>query len=140
MRERKWKDCPSCNSIGTMKLKKNAKETFNIKKYQPITISDIEGYFCSNCGKGIYTIRAKKKIKSLLALEKAKQDSLRVVAADLMDIGYISKKLGVSIQRVYQMMNEGKIDYVFVGKNRFPIKIDDATLNELKKKVRTRKK
>lgn len=140
MREKKWKDCPSCNSQGTMKLKKNAKETFNIKKYQPITISDIEGYFCSNCGKGIYTIKAKKKIKSLLALEKAKQDSQRVVAADLMDIGYISKKLGVSIQRVYQMMNEGKIDYVFVGKNRFPIKIDDATLNELKKKVRTRKK
>ncbi len=140
MRERKWKDCPSCNSIGTMKLKKNAKETFNIKKYQPITISDLEGYFCSNCGKGIYTIKSKKKIKTLLALEKAKQDSLRVVAADLMDIGHISKKLGVSIQRVYQMMNEGKIEYVFVGKNRFPIKMDDASLNELKKKVRKRKK
>lgn len=124
MRQKKWKDCPSCGSMGSMKLKKGVKETFKNKEYKAITITGLEGYFCDQCKDGIYTIKSQSKISSVLAEEMAKQDSARIVASKLITIDEAAKKLKKSRQRIHQMMDEGKLHYVFVGNLRFPIKDD----------------
>jgi YgiT-type zinc finger domain-containing protein len=122
MKIKKWKDCPSCGAKNTMKLKNSISETYRLNGYKPITINSLEGYFCSECGEGFYSLRAEKIINSKLAEEKAIQDSDKVVASELMEIDTIAKKLSVSRQRIHQMMNEGKIKYVYVGKLKFPLK------------------
>lgn len=122
MKITKWVDCPSCGSKNSMKLKKNITETYNFSGYTPITINALDGYFCSICSEGFYSLKSEKIINSKLAAEKAKQDSTKIVASDLMEIDTIAKKLSVSRQRVHQMMNEGKLRYVYVGKLKFPLK------------------
>jgi YgiT-type zinc finger domain-containing protein len=122
MKIKKWIDCPSCGAKKSMKHKKNITETYKISGYEPITITSLDGDFCSECSEGFYSIRSEKIINSRVAEEKAKQDSSKVVASELMEIDTIAKKLSVSRQRIHQMMNEGKIRYVYVGKLKFPLK------------------
>jgi YgiT-type zinc finger domain-containing protein len=122
MKIKKWKDCPSCGSKNSMNHKKNISETYIISGYEPITIGSLDGYFCSECSEGFYSIRSEKIINSKLAEEKAKKDSDKIVASELMEIDTIAKILSVSRQRIHQMMNEGKIRYVYVGKLKFPLK------------------
>jgi YgiT-type zinc finger domain-containing protein len=122
MKEKKWIDCPSCGSKGSMKTKKNLCETYSIKGYAPITIDHLDGQFCTVCGEGFYSIASEKLIKATVADEKAKQDSGRTVASELIEVDTMAHLLSISRQRVHQMMDEGKIQYVYVGKLRFPVK------------------
>jgi len=122
MKLKKWKDCPSCGAKGSMKYKKNITETFNIEGYEPFIIVSLDGYFCSVCSEGFYSNKSEKIINSNLADEKAKQDSQKIVASELIEIDTLARKLSVSRQRIHQMMDEGKIRYVYVGKLKFPVK------------------
>jgi len=122
MKEKKWIDCPSCGSKGTMKIKKNLFETYSIKGYAPISINHLDGQFCEVCGEGFYSVKSERHIASTVADEKAKQDSARTVASELIEVETMAHLLSVSRQRVHQMMDEGKIQYVYVGKLRFPVK------------------
>jgi YgiT-type zinc finger domain-containing protein len=122
MKIKKWKDCPSCGAKNSMKVKKNISETYKIPGYNPITINSLDGQFCTECSEGFFSIKSEKVINSKLAEEKAKQDSNKIVASELMEIDTIAKKLSVSRQRIHQMMNEGKIRYVYVGTLKFPLK------------------
>lgn len=137
MKEKKWVDCPSCGSKGTMKYKKGMSETYRNPGYEPITVTHLDGYFCSACGEGIYSIKSNKNITSKLTDEKARQDSKRIVASDLIDVDSVAKKLSVTRQRVHQMMDEGKISYVYVGKHRFPVRDNESSYKKLKKRIHT---
>ncbi len=122
MKEKIWIDCPSCGSKGSMKPKKNLSETYSPEGYTAITIKNLEGQFCNICGDGFYSLKSEKIIKATMAEEKARQDSGRTVASELIEIETMASLLSISRQRVHQMMDEGKIRYVFVGKLRFPVK------------------
>jgi len=135
MKEKKWTDCPSCGSKGSMERRHNVTETYRHSGYVPITISHLDGYFCQVCGDGIFSISSERTINATLAREKALQDSRRVVAADLVDIDDVAKILSVTRQRIHQMMDEGKIQYVFVGSKRYPVRQDTAALKSLKKRI-----
>jgi YgiT-type zinc finger domain-containing protein len=135
MKEKKWIDCPSCGSKGSMKLKNNVSETYRNPGYGPITVKQLDGYFCAVCGEGIYTIKSNKKIVSTLADEKARQDSKRIVASEILDVESVAKTLAVTRQRIHQMMDEGKISYVYVGKYRFPVRRNEQSLKLLKKRI-----
>lgn len=133
MKEKKWIDCPSCGSKGTMKYRKNISEKYHHNNYKPITIDHLDGQFCTVCNEGFFSIKAMKRINSILAEEKAKQDSSRVVASDLLEIDNVTKILNVTRQRVNQMMNEGKLHYVYVGNTRYPTK--NNKFDALKKRI-----
>jgi hypothetical protein len=136
MKEKKWIDCPSCGSKGSMISKKGIYETYTLKNYSPIKIGPLEGDFCSVCNKGFFTIKSEKIINSKLAEEKARQDSERTVASQLLDIDTIAKKLKVTRQRIHQMMNEGKLQYVYVGNLRFPRKYNAEQFNKIRNSLR----
>ncbi|MBP7583796.1 MAG: type II toxin-antitoxin system MqsA family antitoxin [Spirochaetes bacterium] len=135
MREKKWTDCPACGSKGSMERRRNVTETYRNPGYEPISIAHLDGHFCKTCGEGIYSIKSERTINSTLAREKARQDSRRVVAADLVDVDDVAKILSVSRQRIHQMMDEGKIRYVFVGNKRYPVRQDNASFRNLKKRI-----
>lgn len=129
MKQKKWKHCPVCGYKNCMKLKKNLKSTYKREDYPSLTIKGITGYQCQKCKEALLTIKECRKIDSLLGQHMAKVDSKRVVAADLTDISTATKILRVSRQRVHQLMDEGKIHYVYVEENRLPIK-DGLNLRE----------
>lgn len=122
MKQKKWKHCPVCGFKDSMQLKKNLKETFTQENYPPITIKGIRGYQCKKCKESILTIKESKRIDRLLGRQRALVDSKRVVAADLTDVSTATEILGISRQRVHQLMDEGSISYVYVENTRLPIK------------------
>jgi hypothetical protein len=138
MKEKNWINCPSCGSRGTMKPKQGIYETYNIKGYAPIKVGPLDGQFCLVCGDGFYSIKSGRTVNSQIAESKAKQDSDRTVASELLDVNTIAKKLGISRQRIHQMMSEGKLQYVYVGSLRFPLKRNEARLKKIKKSLRIR--
>lgn len=122
MKEKVWKDCPSCGSKDSMVYKKNLKEKFNYLHYGNLIIEKIEGYECSECKEVIFTKKSQSIINSKVAELKAKVDSDRIVASQLASVDEIAKKYKVSRQAVHKMMNTGRIRYVFVGDIRLPLK------------------
>ncbi len=138
MKEKIWVDCPACGSSGTMVYKKNISETFRHTDYKPVTISGLDGYFCSVCGDGIYSSKSRNRIDCLLADEKARQDSTRTLASELTMVDTIAKKLSVSRQRVHQMMDEGKLSYVYIENMRIPRKLSKTVINTYRKKASRR--
>jgi YgiT-type zinc finger domain-containing protein len=136
MKEKKWIDCPSCGSKGTMKYYKNKSEKYTALGYKPIVITGLDGYFCSSCDEGVFTIKSAKRINAMMAEEKARQDSSRIVATEIVDVETVAKKLEITRQRVHQMMIEGKLSYVFVGRKRYPIKKNEPFIKGLKKRIR----
>lgn len=137
MKEKKWIDCPACGAKGTMKYMKDISETYRHKNYKPITIDHLDGQFCTKCDDGFFSIKSMRRIDSILAEEKAKQDASRVYASDLLEIDTVKELLNVTRQRVHQMMNEGKLHYVFVGESRYPTKNNE--FNVLKKRIHSMK-
>ena len=135
MKEKKWVDCPICGSIGTMKYKSNITQIIKNKKYAPITIKDLDGYFCSKCGEGFLTKKSNNSFNSQLAKEKAKQDSFHTPVTDILDVKIIMEKLDVTRQRVNQMMNEGKLHYILWNNKKYPTKENEKNLNTLKKTI-----
>ena len=138
MKEKKWVDCPSCGSKGTMKRREGVAKTFRHADYAPIRIRGLDGYFCASCGDGIYSPRSTARINSVLAEEMAKRDSSRVPASDLLEVDQVVRRLAVSRQRVHKMMDEGKLHYVYVGALRFPTVRNDFSL--LKKRIHATRK
>jgi len=136
MKEKKWVDCPSCGSKGSMQYRKNITETYRNSGYNPIKVAGLDGYFCRVCNEGIFTIKSNKKIASSIAEGKALQDSDKIVASSITDVDSVAKTLSVSRQRVHQMMDEGKLSYVYVGKNRFPLKSNEKTIKQLKMRIK----
>jgi DNA-directed RNA polymerase subunit RPC12/RpoP len=136
MKEKKWIDCPYCGSKGTMIRKKGIYEIYTLKDYKPIKIGPLEGDFCYVCDEGFYVKMSEKFINSKLAEEKAKQDSERTVASQLLDVDTIAKKLNVTRQRIHQMMSEGKLQYVYVGNLRFPRKINKEQFYKIRNRLR----
>lgn len=121
--------------MDSMEYKKNISETYKTPGYEPINVNDLDGYICNACGDGIYSIKSEKKINSSLASETARQNSSRIVAADLVEVDDVAKILSVSRQRIHQMMDEGKISYVYVGKKRFPVRQDNDLLKKMKSRI-----
>ncbi len=138
MKEKKWVDCPSCGSKGSMLYRKNISETYCNPGYHPITVTGLDGHFCRVCDEGIFSIKSNKKIASSIAEGKALQDSDKIVASSITDVDSVAKTLSVSRQRVHQMMDEGKLSYVYVGKNRFPIKGNEKSIKLLKMRIKKR--
>ncbi len=138
MKEKKWVDCPACGSKGTMNQRDGITKTFRHAGYVPIRIDGLDGRFCTACKDGFYSISSTRRINSILAEEKAKQDSSRVVASELLDVDHVVRRLAVTRQRVHKMMDEGKLHYVYVGTSRFPTTRND--FSKLKERMRPVKK
>lgn len=122
MKQKKWKHCPACGTKDSMAFKKTLKQTIHLKEYPPLTISNLEGYECHKCKEAILNIQTCRQVDRLMGEHKAKVDSKRVVAAELTEVAALTKTLGVSRQRIHQMMIAGKIPYVFIDQVRVPIK------------------
>ena len=122
MKDRKWSDCPSCGANGSMTLKKGMKEIYQVKNYGTITVSNLSGYECAKCKERIFQIKSSNKINSAIVDLKAKKDSDKIVASQLVPVEEFMKKFGKTRQRIHQMMEEGKIQYAYVGNLRFPLR------------------
>jgi len=122
MREKKWTDCPSCGSIKSMKYKRKAIESYNIKNYGKLKISGLDGYFCRKCMDGVFTKNSQKIINSKIAEFKASIDAKKVVAADLISVSDMAKKLNKTKQAIHKMMNEGRLKYVYAAGLKLPVK------------------
>jgi hypothetical protein len=134
MREKKWVDCPVCGAQGSMKYTKDITTTLKSKNYKPIVIKGLAGYFCSKCKDGFYNRKSNNHFNSKLAEEKAKQDSTRIPASELLNVDDIAQKLDVSRQRVHQMMDEGKLHYVFVRDKKIPTTRNEKIFKSLRKR------
>ena len=122
MKDKKWVDCPSCGEINSMVFKSDVSENYMVKDYGTLKITNLDGYFCKNCKDGIFTRKSQNLINSAIAEFKAKKDAEVTVAADLISVDEMAKKLKLTRQSIHKMMNIGKIRYVFVGDIRLPLK------------------
>jgi hypothetical protein len=122
MKDKKWIDCPSCGEVNSMVFKSDVSENYFVKGYGTIKINNLEGYFCKSCKDGIFTRKSQNHINSAIAEFKAKKDAEVTVAADLISVDEMAKKLKLTRQSIHKMMNIGKIRYVFVGDIRLPLK------------------
>ncbi len=64
---KRWVNCPSCGSTGTMKYKENLYHTFTRSTGQEYKIGPLEGHFCTQCNDGIYTEESIAKITEELS-------------------------------------------------------------------------
>lgn len=62
MKIENWKDCPCCGLKNTMRPKRNFTKKFEIKGYEPFTISSLDGSFCSKCSMGFYSDESRKRV------------------------------------------------------------------------------
>lgn len=128
MKEKKWVDCPSCGSKNSMVLKSNLTENYHVKDYGSVKITGLAGHFCKVCKDGFYNIKSQNHINSTVAAFKARQDSNSVVAAELVSVDEMAKRLKRTRQSIHKMMNNGKIKYVFVGDIRLPLKKQELAI------------
>ena len=128
MKEKNWVDCPLCGSKNSMVFKSNLSETYNVKDYGSIKITGLSGQFCKVCKDGFYNIKSRNQINALVAEFKARKDANSVVAADLVSVDQMAKKLKKTRQSIHKMMNNGKIKYVFVGDIRLPLKHQELAI------------
>lgn len=124
MREKKWIDCPSCGASKSMCARVNRNERFNLSGYPPLDISGLEGQFCNVCGDGFWSLKSERLIARRLAAHRAEQDGMRVVAAELASVKEAATALGITVQGVHKMMEEGRLRYVVAGGSRLPIRKD----------------
>ena len=140
MKQKEWKDCPVCGKKGSMKLKKRLFDVVELKGYEPIRVGPLEAFICNNCGDGFNTIKSSRMRKAQIAEGRARQDSERTVVTDVIDINTLAGKLSVSRQRIRQMMEEGKIPYVFVSGIKYPVKSDVEAIATKMKRVAKKKR
>lgn len=133
MKKNRFTDCPVCGASDSMHLKTDFSEKVHVTGYKPFTIHGLEGFQCKRCKEIILTAAANKHFDSSMAEDMAREDSQRTVAADLVEVDEVASRLAISRQRVHQMMKEGKIRYVFVGKIRYPLRSSVQSLSGKKK-------
>ena len=127
MREKKWKNCPSCGSKNSMIYKKNLSIHYNSKNYGEIIIKNLAGYECKICKEAIFTNKADRLRQSELTRRIALFETKKTYASELVPIEEFAKITNRSRQRIHQMMDEGKIRYIFIGdKLRFPLRSEAA--------------
>lgn len=122
MKQKVWKHCPACGAKDSMTFKKSLAQNIHLKDYPSLTIRKLQGYECEKCKEAILNIQTCRQVDRLVGEHKAKVDSKRIVAANLTEVAALTKLLGVSRQRVHQMMIAGKIPYVFIDQTRIPIR------------------
>jgi hypothetical protein len=122
MREKKWVDCPSCGAKNSMEYRTGLVERREPKGYPPFEVGDLEGYLCSLCKEGFWSRASERKITAASAEHRARHDSGHVVAADLASVNEAAALLQVSVQAVHQMMDAGRMRYVYAGDFRLPIR------------------
>ena len=136
MRTKKGKDCPICGEKDCIEVRSKFKDSVTPKGYTAIEVGPLSGNFCKKCGEGLLNKESERLLDKQVAEGKAIQDSKRLVAADIIDIDSVVKRIKVSRQRIHKMMEEGKLPYVFIGTRRYPIK-NPSIFETLRKKVRT---
>ncbi|MBI4412146.1 MAG: YgiT-type zinc finger protein [Deltaproteobacteria bacterium] len=122
MKQKKWKHCPVCGAKGSMHFKKSLTQKIRLKGYPLLAVRKLQGYECRQCREAILNIRTCRHVDRLVGEHKARIDSERIVAARLTEVAAMKKQLGVSRQRVHQLMISGKIPYVFIGHTRVPVR------------------
>lgn len=127
MKQKKWKNCPLCGFKNSMKYRTNIFVNVKVKGYPAIKKTKIKGYHCGKCKETILTISEMRRIESLRGKHKAENDSKRLTAAELTTVREAQLHLKLSKQRIHQLMDEGKLDYVFIEDKKIPVK--NAVLN-----------
>ena len=122
MKDKNWVDCPLCGSKNSMVFKSNLSENYQIKNYGSVKITGLEGQFCKVCKDGFYNIKSQNHINAAVAEFKARKDANSIVAAELVSVDEMARRLKLTRQSIHKMMNTGKIRYVFVGDIRLPLK------------------
>ena len=128
MKDKKWIDCPSCGSKNCMVFKTNLAENYQVKDYGSFRINGLAGYFCKICKEGFYNIKSQNHINSAMAELKARKAASSVVAAELISVDEMAKKLKRTRQAIHKMMHAGKIKYVFVGDIRLPLRNQELSI------------
>ena len=112
MKQKIWKHCPACGAQDSMHFKKTLTQSLHLKGYPTLIIPKLTGYECRQCKEAILNIRTCRHVDRLVGEHKAKVDSKRIVASKLTEVVTLTKLLGVSRQRVHQLMIAGKIPYM----------------------------
>lgn len=120
MKEKVWKDCPSCRAHDSMGFRSNLIERIEGEGYKPFSVRGLEGYICRKCNDGILTIKSENRLRVEIMENRARQDSARIPASALIPVEVIAKSLKVPRQTVHWMMRAGRMPFVYVGKQRFP--------------------
>lgn len=140
MREKIWKHCPACGAKDSMKLKENQSQTFKGQTGKSIKVDGLSLYVCTKCGDSIATKSSDKKINASITELRARELSETIVAAEISSVDEVVKAAGITRQAVHQMMNDGRIQYVFIGELRFPLKQEVKRIKLVKKKEQSKKK
>lgn len=122
MREKKWTDCPECGAKNTMHSKTGIKERFEPAGYEAIEIKGLDGQFCDECGEGFWSLKSERTIAKELSEHMAKEDSKRIVAAEIASVQEAAEAMNVTQQGVHKMMREGRLRYVIAAGHRLPIR------------------
>ncbi len=123
MRERNWTDCPCCGAKGAMRRQSGREERFNPAGYTPIEIGGLDGSFCASCGDGFWSLKSERRIAEMLAEHMARQDSQRIVAAEIASVKEAADAMQITVQGVHKMMKEGRLRYVLAAGHRLPIRM-----------------
>ena len=129
-------NCPVCGAKNSVKKRNHFKDIVTPDGYSSIEVGPLNGLFCNVCGEGFLDKESEKVFDKQVAEGKARQDSKRLVAADIIDVEFAVKHIKVSRRRIHKMMEEGKLPYVFIGDRRYPIK-NISIFNALSKTIRT---
>lgn len=124
MREKKWIDCPACGAKKSMHVKNDLSERFHPAGYPPVDINGLDGQFCESCAEGFWSLKSERHIARLLAGHMAQHDAKRIVVAELASVQEAAEVMGMSVQGVHKMMDEGRLRYVVAGDSRLPIRKD----------------
>jgi hypothetical protein len=98
-------------------------ERFNPAGYIPIEVDGLDGSFCTSCGDGFWSLKSERKIAETLAEHRARQDSQRIVAAEIASVKEAADTMHITVQGVHKMMKEGRLRYVLAAGHRLPIRM-----------------
>ncbi|TGM87894.1 type II toxin-antitoxin system MqsA family antitoxin [Leptospira licerasiae] len=139
MKEKVWKDCPSCGSRDSMQYKKKQKFTAKVHgSDETVNVTDLDGYFCSVCGEGIYTRQSQAKINEEVARVKAIIASKEVTVSEVIKVEELTGLLKTTRQNIHSMMKTGKLPYVIVSGEMKPYRATLTKARELVKKSKVR--
>ncbi|EIE01472.1 type II toxin-antitoxin system MqsA family antitoxin [Leptospira licerasiae] len=139
MKEKVWKDCPSCGALDSMQYRKNLKFAAKVHKSgETVYVKDLDGYFCSACSDVIYTRQSQAKINEEVARVKAIIASREVTVSEVIRVEDLTGLLKTSRQNIHLLMKTGKLPYVLVSGEMKPYNATLMKARELAKKSKSR--
>ncbi|WP_367898382.1 YgiT-type zinc finger protein [Leptospira sp. WS58.C1] len=135
MRDKLFKDCPVCGTIGSMENRISQSLKISSPRTGPFTVRGLSGQYCKVCGEGFLDIKSIKILKISRARKIAEADSLITPAAKILSIESIAQKTGIKKQNLFTMIHEGALPYVIDGEGK-----ERATLETLKAAILYKKK